>query len=326
MRCWLFFGVSLFFLFPLTGVATSAASKIVMGAPLVEQRQTALDPHFEALVARLAAEGYPMERLQELYSRPEVAYDPDSMGRKMRVLYKTQYKPVEPAPETPAQPEKPAKKREKIPLHAPHLTPEVLARLAVFKKDYASALKAAEQEYKVPAEVVLAVLVVETKLGTFLGYGTAINVLSSMSAASGYEDMAAFVDKYSPTPEQKQWLVERQSQKAEWAYRQLKALLEYAWANGLDPTAMPCSIYGAIGMCQFMPSNVERLGVDGDGDGVVDLYAPADAIHSVAKFLHKAGWKKSLSRKGRIKVIKRYNPDYFYAITVLAVAKEIGKN
>lgn len=282
--------------------------------------QEGVDPRFEPLLRRLTAEGYPSKPLQELYSRPEVHFDPDSMGKKMRVLYKTKYKPAEPAPAKPAAPKE---KREKIPLHAPHLTPEVLARLAVFRQEHAKALKDAEKRWGVPRDVVLAVLVVETKLGSFLGSGTALNVLSSMAVASGYEDMATYLDTYAPDATRKAWLVERQAQKADWAYRQLKALLEYAWDNGLDPAVMPGSIYGAIGMCQFMPSNVERLAVDGDGDGVVDVYAPADAVHSVAKFLHEAGWKGKLSRKRKIKVIKRYNPDYFYAITVLAVADKL---
>lgn len=307
-----------------TGVL-AAGPEIRMGIAPLDSEEPQMQPvpeRFAPLVERLVAEGYPRERLEELYSRAEVFFDPDSMGKKMRVLYKVKYKPPEPAPEKPA---KPQEKRERIPLHAPHLTPEVRERLAVFLPEHAAELQQVEKQWGVPREVVLAVLVVETKLGSFLGTGTALNVLSSMAVASDYEDMATYLDVYEPDAARKKWLVKRQGQKADWAYGQLKALLEYAWGNDLDPAVMPGSIYGAIGMCQFMPSNLERLAVDGDGDGVVNVYAPVDAIHSVAKFLHKAGWKDSLSRKGRIKVVKRYNPDYFYAITVLAVAKEIAK-
>jgi len=304
--------------------AASAQTRVRLGAEAAMQAAEGMDPRFEALVQRLASEGYPLKRLTELYSRPEVFFDPDSMGKKMRVLYKTKYKPAEPEPAPEAvEPETPAKERERIPLHAPHLTPEVRERLAVFRAEHAGEFEKIKVKWGVPAEIVLAVLVVETKLGGFLGAGTALNVLSSMAVASGYDDMADFLDVYEPDAARKAWLEQRQSQKAQWAYGQLKALLEYAWANGLDPAVLPGSIYGAIGMCQFMPSNVERLAVDGDGDGVVNVYNPVDAAHSVAKFLHNAGWKEGLSRKQKIKVIKRYNPDYFYAITVLAVAREM---
>ena len=40
--------------------------------------------------------------------------------------------------------------------------------------------------------------------------------------------------------------------RSEWGYRELLALLRYAAANGRNPSSIPGSIYGAIGICQFM--------------------------------------------------------------------------
>lgn len=48
---------------------------------------------------------------------------------------------------------------------------------------------------------------------------------------------------------------------------------------------------GAIGQPQFMPSNIRRLGRDGDGDGRVSLTEPADSLASIGAFLAAAGWK-----------------------------------
>jgi membrane-bound lytic murein transglycosylase B len=46
-----------------------------------------------------------------------------------------------------------------------------------------------------------------------------------------------------------------------------------------------------MGMPQFMPSNWIRFGVDFDGAGPVDLVnSAADAIGSVANYLHAFGW------------------------------------
>ena len=282
--------------------------------------QCGVDPRFAPLVERLAADGVPADELRRLFLDPAVDYDPDSMGKKMRVLFRTKF--VSRTPQPPAVGED-GKKREKIPLYAPHLTEEVLARLKVFRKENAKVLKRASKEYGVPESLILAILVVETKLGGFLGTGTALNVLASMAVSSGYVDIEDYVKEYSPTREQIAWAEERMQQKADWAYKELLALIEYGRQNHLNTAALQGSIYGALGMCQFMPSTALRLGVDGNNDGVVDLYAPPDAIYSVARFLKKAGWKKKLSRKGRIKVIKRYNPDYFYAITVLSVARQL---
>lgn len=40
---------------------------------------------------------------------------------------------------------------------------------------------------------------------------------------------------------------------------------------------------GAQGIAQFMPSTWKQYGIDGDGDGVADVWNPIDAIHSAAE-------------------------------------------
>jgi len=47
-----------------------------------------------------------------------------------------------------------------------------------------------------------------------------------------------------------------------------------------------------LGLCQFMPSNIKRYAVDHDGNGVINLWIPADAIGSVANYFKKHGWSK----------------------------------
>lgn len=39
---------------------------------------------------------------------------------------------------------------------------------------------------------------------------------------------------------------------------------------------------GAQGLAQFMPQTWEQYGLDGDGDGIADVWNPIDAIHSAA--------------------------------------------
>lgn len=49
---------------------------------------------------------------------------------------------------------------------------------------------------------------------------------------------------------------------------------------------------GEIGQVQMLPIDIERNGVDGDGDGHVNLRAsPADALLSGAKMLQSLGWR-----------------------------------
>lgn len=62
--------------------------------------------------------------------------------------------------------------------------------------------------------------------------------------------------------------------------------------NGIDPSGMIGSWAGAMGHTQFMPSNYLAHGVDGDGDGVADLWGSvADAFASAASFLRSLGWR-----------------------------------
>lgn len=61
----------------------------------------------------------------------------------------------------------------------------------------------------------------------------------------------------------------------------------YARASGLNS-----SWAGALGQCQFMPSNFRRFAVDFDDDGVRDIWgSTADVLASMARFLQHLGWK-----------------------------------
>ena len=49
--------------------------------------------------------------------------------------------------------------------------------------------------------------------------------------------------------------------------------------------------HGELGHTQFLPGNAYAYGVDGNGDGKVDLYNQADALATTANYLRKKGWK-----------------------------------
>jgi hypothetical protein len=54
-------------------------------------------------------------------------------------------------------------------------------------------------------------------------------------------------------------------------------------------TNMATSSAGAEGWMAFLPSTFAEWGVDGDGDGVKDIFDAADAIFSAANYLHDSG-------------------------------------
>ena len=72
---------------------------------------------------------------------------------------------------------------------------------------------------------------------------------------------------------------------------ELLAALQIVQRGDLPADKLRGSWAGAFGQTQFMPSTYLRLGVDGDGDGRSNLVdSVADALHSTAHFLAKAGW------------------------------------
>jgi len=63
--------------------------------------------------------------------------------------------------------------------------------------------------------------------------------------------------------------------------------------SGIDERRMIGSWAGAMGQTQFMPSVYLEHAVDGDGDGVADLWGSvADAFASAASFLRSLGWDR----------------------------------
>ncbi|MFL2659857.1 MAG: lytic murein transglycosylase [Alphaproteobacteria bacterium] len=70
---------------------------------------------------------------------------------------------------------------------------------------------------------------------------------------------------------------------------------------------------GAFGQTQFMPSTFTAYAVDGDGDGVKDLWGSFDDIFSSsANFLNKVGWKKGETWGRQVKII---NDDFDWSVT-----------
>ena len=99
----------------------------------------------------------------------------------------------------------------------------------------------------------------------------------------------------------------------------------YMLDNDIRPDMLPGSIYGAIGLCQFMPSNIRPYGMDGNGDGVINLYVADDAVASLANYLARHGWKATSSKSARHRVLMRYNKSTVYANTILALADRIDR-
>lgn len=137
------------------------------------------------------------------------------------------------------------------------------------------ALTRAENQFGVPAEIIVGLIGVETIYGRNTGSFRVMDALTTLAFA------------YPDTP----------TRLARMAFfrKELEQLLLLSRDTVFDPLSLKGSYAGAIGLPQFMPSSIKNYGVDFDHDGNVDLQAsPADAIGSVANYLFLHGWKKGL--------------------------------
>lgn len=283
-------------------------------APALAFGQNAtLAPCWEELIERLSADGFRKEDITPIFIELGDTYSGKPMQTKLAELYnKYLIKPKSSSP-------KPAKRNVGYYRHV--LTNQNIARAKTFIANHKTAFDNANKDFGVPAEVAAALLLVETDLGQFLGTEKALLNLASMAASNNAEDMLTY---FPAGKNNLPWMQKIMTEKSDWAYEELKALLTYSFENGLDPLQMTGSIYGAIGLCQFMPSNITLYGKDGTGNGQVNLFVVDDAVYSLANYLKEHDWHKNLSRSEQHKVLLNYNRSSTYANTILLAADRIA--
>jgi membrane-bound lytic murein transglycosylase B len=123
-----------------------------------------------------------------------------------------------------------------------------------------------EQQYGVPAPILLAIWAQESSFGAVQGDHDVIRSLATLA-----------------------W----EGRRRDWAEAQLRDALLIVTEGQRERARLKGSWAGAMGQTQFMPDNYRRLAVDGDGDGRRDIWgSPADALASAANLLSQAGWKR----------------------------------
>jgi len=146
------------------------------------------------------------------------------------------------------------------------LTKRTIDKGVQFWRENRVALKRAEQRFGVPQEYILGIIGVETRYGGNVGQNRAIDALAAM----GFNN----------------------PRRGKYFRSELEAYLLMTRSARLDPLKPMASYAGALGLGQFMPSNIKRFGIDHDGSGAVNLWTPSDAIGSVANYFKKHGWRK----------------------------------
>lgn len=285
--------------------------------PSLEELYALVDPCWHPLMERLKADDmYGADVAHWFADMPDV-YSPRPMGVKVSVLFKKRFiPPYFPYFNKPVQP---------LDIYAGVVTKDNVKKCYEFLQEYAEIFKRAEEKYFVPKEVLVSLLMVETRLGTFMGNEQAFWSLSCMALAEEPQSIDNYLERLPVTEAHADWLDNILKARSQWAYTELKALILYCRLHEHDPLQIRGSIYGAIGICQFMPSNIAFYAVDGNGDGKIDLFSLEDAVPSAANFLKTHGWRKSSTRQKQVRLLKYYNHSTAYANTILGLSDGVVK-
>ena len=140
----------------------------------------------------------------------------------------------------------------------------IASRGKSLKKQNAALFQRIEQRYGVPAGPLIAIWGMETGFGSSMGNQ---NTLSAVATLAYDCRRSAYFTNH------------------------LYAALQLVQRGTLSPSATGAA-HGEIGQTQFLPASVLKYGVDGDGNGRMDLArSKADALASTANFLRGHGWR-----------------------------------
>jgi membrane-bound lytic murein transglycosylase B len=209
------------------------------------------------------------------------------------------------------------------------LSPSEITAARHFIADHRNCFRKAEAAYGVGPEIIAAILLVETHFGSYTGKTPTLAVFSTFAIMDQEANRDKVWKLLLPRDRQK-WGREafdgKLLDRSAWAYRELSALLELENTHGIRAASLRGSVMGAIGWPQFLPTSLAKFGVDGNGDGCIDLYSAEDAIFSTANYLRAHGWCGARLFSDREAVIWEYNHSKAYVRIVLGIAERAVKN
>ena len=155
-----------------------------------------------------------------------------------------------------------------------------------------------EAAYGVPASVIVAIHGMETGFGNFMGDANVVSAIATLA----YD-----------------------CRRSEFFSRHAMDALKLVDRGSLSANTRG-AMHGEVGHTQFLPGNVLRYGVDGDGNGVVDLTNVTDSLASTANFLRQKGWKTGQGyQEGQrnFRVIQEWNAAGVYQKAIAIMAARI---
>jgi membrane-bound lytic murein transglycosylase B len=214
--------------------------------------------------------------------------------------------------------------RETPKLYSKFLSPESILLSKKFLKENLKTLKTLEKRSHVEKEVVVAILLVESRFGENIGKYRVISTLASMALMDFPEHLQKnYLILQETNPDLSyEWVEGLARKRAEWAYYQLKCFLNIIRHEKIDPLEVYGSYAGALGMPQFIPSSY--LTYAQSEKGLENwLLNKEEAIFSIGNYLNSHGWKQNLPIEKKKKILWYYNHSEPYVETILQLAQKV---
>jgi len=214
--------------------------------------------------------------------------------------------------------------RETTDFYAQFLTQEAILLSKKFLRQNLNILRKAENRFHVEKEVIVAILLVESRFGENIGKYRLIPTLASIALMDSPDHLQKnyLVLREKDPDLSYEWLEGLAKRKANWAYHELKCFLDIIRYEKIDPLEVYGSYAGALGMAQFIPSSYLSYALHQESFENWLLSKEA-AIFSIGNYLKSHGWRKGLPIEKKKKILWYYNRSKPYGETILQVARKI---
>ncbi|HUL20558.1 MAG TPA: lytic murein transglycosylase [Thermodesulfobacteriota bacterium] len=214
--------------------------------------------------------------------------------------------------------------RETADLYTQFLTQEAVLLSKKFLRQNSKVLKKAEDRFSVEKEVIVAILLVESRFGENIGKYRLIPTLASIAVMDSPDTLQRnYLILRDLDPDLSyEWIERLAKRRANRAYYELKCFLNIVQHETIDPLEVYGSYAGALGMAQFMPSSYLSYALHPEGFENWLLNKEA-GIFSIGNYLKSHGWRKRLTMEKKKQVLWYYNRSKPYGETIAQLVQKI---
>jgi len=206
-----------------------------------------------------------------------------------------------------------------------YYSPRFIPLGRIFMDENREIFNCIKRDYGISPEIITAILIIESKLGTLTEEFKAFQVYANLALADNPDILSYLQEtdglRYPGLCQEA--LITKARKRGRWAAGELYHLILLSDRLRYNPLVLKSSCAGALGPGQFIPSTFNGFGVDGDSDGRIDPFSMPDAMASIANYMKKSGWKDDGPEQRQRTAIWLYNHSETYVQTILKLYREL---